>query len=59
MSPKEKITNQIAGLESLLIVAKRIQNPHYTREIQRDILRLQKELHKLHVQSLRNNQNED
>lgn len=59
MSPKDKIKTEMSGLESLLIVAKRIGNPHYTREIQKDIHRLEKEFHKLHIQTLRPIQNED
>ena len=44
MNPKERIQNQIEGLEGLLIQALRIQNPKYIREIRKDIEGLQKEL---------------
>ncbi len=44
MSIKDRIQNQIEGLEGLLIEALRIQNPKYIREIRKDIEGLQKEL---------------
>ena len=44
MNPKERIRNQIEGLEGLLIGAIRINQPKYIREIRKDIEGLQREL---------------
>ena len=44
MKVKDRIQNQIEGLEGLLIEALRIGNPKYIREIRKDIEGLQKEL---------------
>jgi hypothetical protein len=44
MNPKERIQNQIEGLEGLLIGAIRINQPKYIREIRKDIEGLQREL---------------
>jgi hypothetical protein len=44
MKVKERIQNQIEGLEGLLIQALRIQNPKYIREIRKDIEGLRREL---------------
>ena len=44
MKPIERIRNEIEGLEGLLIVALRIQNPKYIRELRKDIEGLQREL---------------
>jgi len=49
MKVKERIQNQIEGLEGLLIQALRIGNPKYIREIRKDIHRLQMELRKVKV----------
>ena len=46
MNPKERIQKDIEGLEGLLQIALRIQNPKYIREIRKDIEGLQKELRK-------------
>ena len=44
MKPIQKIQTDIEGLEGLLTMALRIQNPKYIREIRKDIEGLQKEL---------------
>ncbi len=49
MSPKDRIQKDIEGLEGLLTMALRIQNPKYIREIRKDIEGLQKELRKVKV----------
>ena len=49
MKVKDRIQNQIEGLEGLLIGALRIQNPKYIREIRKDIEGLQRELRKVKV----------
>jgi hypothetical protein len=43
MNPKEKIRNEIEGLESLLTVAIRVNQPKYIRGIREDIHRLERE----------------
>ncbi len=49
MKPSERIQKDIEGLEGLLTMALRIQNPKYIREIRKDIEGLQKELRKVKV----------
>jgi hypothetical protein len=49
MNPKERIQKDIEGLEGLLTLAIRIQNPKYQRMIRKDIEGLQKELRKVKV----------
>ncbi len=49
MKPTERIQKDIEGLEGLLTMALRIQNPKYIREIRKDIEGLQKELRKVKV----------
>jgi hypothetical protein len=44
MKPTERIQTEIQGLEGLLTMAGRIQNPKYQRMIRADIEGLQKEL---------------
>jgi hypothetical protein len=44
MKPIQRIQTDIEGLEGLLTMALRIQNPKYIREIRKDIEGLQKEL---------------
>jgi hypothetical protein len=44
MSIKDRIQNQIEGLDGLLTMALRIGNPKYIREIRKDIEGLQREL---------------
>lgn len=49
MSIKDRIQKDIEGLEGLLTMALRIQNPKYIRELRKDIEGLQKELRKVKV----------
>ena len=49
MNPKEKIQKNIEGLEGLLTIAIRVNQPKYMRMIRRDIEGLQKELRKVKV----------
>ncbi len=49
MKPTERIQKDIEGLEGLLTMALRIQNPKYIREIRKDIEGLQTELRKVKV----------
>ncbi len=49
MNPKDRIQTEIEGLEGLLTLAIRINQPKYIREIRKDIEGLQKELRKVKV----------
>ena len=44
MKPTERIRNEIEGLEGLLTIAIRVNQPKYQREIRKDIEGLQREL---------------
>ena len=44
MNPKERIQTDIEGLEGLLTIAIRVNQPKYQRMIRRDIEGLQREL---------------
>ena len=44
MNPKERIQKDIEGLEGLLTIAIRVNQPKYQRMIRRDIEGLQREL---------------
>jgi hypothetical protein len=44
MKPTERIQNQIEGLEGLLTIAIRVNQPKYVRELRKDIEGLQREL---------------
>jgi hypothetical protein len=44
MKPTERIQNQIEGLEGLLTIAIRVNQPKYIRELRKDIHHLQREL---------------
>jgi hypothetical protein len=46
MKPTERIQTEIEGLESLLTVAIRVNQPKYMRRIRADIEGLQRELRK-------------
>ena len=49
MNPKERIQKDIEGLEGLLTIAIRVNQPKYQRMIRADIEGLQKELRKVKV----------
>ena len=44
MKPTERIRNEIEGLEGLLTIAIRVNQPKYQRELRKDIEGLQREL---------------
>ena len=49
MNPIQRIQTEIEGLEGLLTIAIRVNQPKYIRELRKDIEGLQKELRKVKV----------
>ncbi len=59
MNSIDKIRNRIGGLQALLQMSIRIQEPQYSRNIRKDIEGCERELKILRVQQAHLNENQD